>query len=202
MSPRPAAVAGVLLALVAGCGISTGGTPEPIPASDVPYGLLSPSPSPSAPTDPGPTQAASLVYLLAGEDTLVPRAREVGGGSLRERLDDLLGDLAEGPNDVERRDELSTALPPDVSLTVAEIAGTTATVDIAGPADAPSGWASRRAVAQIVLTATSLDGVDAVRLTLGGEPVDAPLPSGELTSEPLTAEDYAVFLGVPPAPPS
>jgi len=72
----------------------------------------------------------------------------------------------------------------------------------------PSGGASRRAVAQLVLTATSLQGVDAVRLTIGGDPVEAPLPTGELTSAPLTAADYAVFLTAPeppsavPAPPS
>ena len=56
-------------------------------------------------------------------------------------------------------------------------------------------------MAQIVLTATSVPGVDAVRLTLSGAPVEAPLPSGELTSEPLNADDYATFL-VPVTSPS
>ncbi|HZB21324.1 MAG TPA: GerMN domain-containing protein, partial [Blastococcus sp.] len=63
-----------------------------------------------------------------------------------------------------------------------------------------SGAAGRRAVAQLVLTATSLQGVDAVQLTIGGEPVEAPLPTGELTSAPLTAADYAVFLTAAEAP--
>jgi hypothetical protein len=56
-------------------------------------------------------------------------------------------------------------------------------------------------VAQIVLTATNVIGINSVRLTLSGDPVEAPLPDGELTSEPLTAEDYAVFL-TPPSPPA
>jgi spore germination protein GerM len=54
-------------------------------------------------------------------------------------------------------------------------------------------------VGQIVLTATSLPGVRGVRLTLDGEPLEAPLPSGELTSAPLTAEDYAALLSSPPS---
>jgi hypothetical protein len=77
----------------------------------------------------------------------------------------------------------------------------TATVDIGGVVDAPSGWATRRTVGQLVLTATSVPGIDAVRLTLTGDPVEAPLPDGELTSDPLTADDYAVFL-TPPTPPT
>jgi spore germination protein GerM len=77
---------------------------------------------------------------------------------------------------------------------VAQLSDGTATIDIDGPDEAPSGGASRLAVAQIVLTATSVPGVDAVRLTLSGEPVEAPLPSGQLTSAPLTAADYAALL--------
>ena len=77
--------------------------------------------------------------------------------------------------------------------------GNTVTIDIAVPDDASSGWESRRAVGQIVLTATSVPEVRRVRLTRDGEPVEAPLPDGELTSDPLTARDYADFL-VPPTP--
>jgi hypothetical protein len=74
-------------------------------------------------------------------------------------------------------------------------------VDLTAEAEPPSGWASRRAVAQIVLTATSVPGVRAVLLTLAGEPVEVPLPSGELTADPVTAADYEELLR-PPAPPS
>jgi len=86
-------------------------------------------------------------------------------------------------------------------LTVADLSGATATIDLGGAAEAPSGQESRRAVAQIVLTATSLPGVDAVLLTRAGQRVDAPLPSGQLTSRPLTDDDYQPLL-TPPATPS
>ena len=85
-----------------------------------------------------------------------------------------------------------------MELDVAEVSGGTVTIDIAGPVDAPSGADGRVAVAQIVLTATSEREVHAVRLSRDGETVEAPLPDGELTSEPLTADDYASFVTTPP----
>jgi hypothetical protein len=197
---RAAAVGAVLLGL-AGCGVPTGGHPTTIAASDVPYGLASPSSGATAPPSAQSAVESSLVFLLAEDGRLVPRPRDVGGSARRDRLALLLRDLASGPTAAERDEHLSTGLPPDVRLTVAGMAGATATIDIELPAEAPTGWASRRAVAQIVLTATTVPGVEAVLLTLAGEPVEAPLPSGELTTDPLTAADVDAFLD-PPAPPS
>jgi hypothetical protein len=184
---------------VAGCGVPTSGEPTTIPASDVPYGLA--SPTPSAPTgEPSRTTLVETgIYLVTRDDTLVARGRELPDGPLDERLDELLAQLAAGPTTQERADELSTALPPEVELTAAEVSDGTVTIDIAGPVDAPSGWESRRAVAQIVLTATSVPNVRAVRLSREGQPVEAPLPDGELTSAPLTADAFTSFL-TPPAP--
>jgi spore germination protein GerM len=134
------------------------------------------------------------------DERLVGLARDVTGAGTEERVADLLAELADGPSAAERDQQLSTALPPDVRLTVGRLSGGTATIDIAVPAQAPSGVASRRAVGQVVLTATSLPGVDAVRLTFAGDPVEAPLPSGELTSDALTESDYEAFLTAPPTP--
>ena len=188
--------------VVAGCGIPTGGEPRTIAASDVPYGLASPAPGPTAAPTPEPLADPSRIFLVDAGDSLVARGREVDGDSPEERLEALLAALASGPTSEERDEQLSTALPPDVRLRLGEVSEGTVTIDIDGPAEAPSGLASRRAVAQIVLSATSVPGIDAVRLTLAGEPVEAPLPSGELTSAPLTAADYAGFVTGTPAPPS
>ncbi|MGY1822004.1 GerMN domain-containing protein [Geodermatophilus sp. SYSU D00079] len=185
--------------VLAGCGVPTGGPAETIPASEVPFGLTSPSAPPSPTVAPEPQPDAGRVYLAAPDDRLVPRPREVTGPSLRDRLDDLLGALAAGPTTAERDLQLSTALPPDVQLAVTDLTDRTATIDLTGPAEPPAGSASRRAVAQLVLSATSVPGVDAVVLTLDGEPIDAPLPSGQLSSAPLTAADYAAYLAPPPA---
>jgi hypothetical protein len=210
VSPRRARLGAVGLgvAVLAGCGVPTGGPAETIPPSEIPFGLTSPSAPPSPTAAPEPRPDAGRVYLAAPDDSLVPRPRGVTGPSLRDRLDDLLGALAEGPTAAELDLQLSTALPPDVELAVAGLTGGTATIDLTGPADPPAGSASRQAVAQVVLSATSVPGVDAVVLTLDGEPIDAPLPSGQLSSAPLTAGDYAAYLtpaptATPaPAPPS
>ncbi len=185
---------------LAGCGVPAGGTPRAIPSSEVPYGLADPSPAPTAPGTAVPLETPSQVYFLSAQDVLVGVPREVEGATLRDRLADLLAALETGPSDAERREQLSTLLTPEARLSLTDLTDHVATIDIALPAGAPSGAASRRAVAQLVLTATSLSGVDAVSLTIGGDPVEAPLPTGELTSSMLTASDYAVFLTAPATP--
>ncbi|MGZ8751039.1 MAG: GerMN domain-containing protein [Pseudonocardia sp.] len=195
-----ALLAGVVVGL-AGCGVPTSGDPTTIAASDIPYGLA--SPTPSTPTSPSPQTmlVQTGIYLVTPEETLVLRGREVGSGTRRDQLDALLDFLAEGPTGTERDDELSTALPPEVRLDVEDLSASTVTIAISGPTDVPSGGQSRRAVAQIVLTATSVAGVDAVLLTLHGEPLEAPLPDGALTTAPLTARDFEPFLTAPvPSP--
>ena len=185
---------------VAGCGVPAGGEPQAIPSSEVPYGLADPTPSPTGPSTAVPVEAPSQIFLLSAQEVLVGVPREVEGISVRDRLADLLAELEAGPSDAERKQQLSTLLTPETRLSLTELSERTATIDIGLPTGAPSGAASRRAVAQLVLTATSLRGVDDVVLTIGGDPVEAPLPTGELTSAPLTAADYEVFLTAPAAP--
>lgn len=191
----------VLLAGLGGCGVPTGAPAAAIPDSEVPTGLHSAGGTSAPVPTAEPVADPARVYLV-GADALVPRAREITGASPEERLEDLLDDLADGPTSVELDEQLSTALPPDVELSVAELAAGTATIDISDATQAPSGWASRLAVAQLVLTAASLPGVDGVLLTLDGQPVEAPLPSGALTTGVLTGADYAALLSVEAAPPS
>ena len=180
-----------LLAVLPGCGVPTGGEPSTIAATDVPYGLADSSPSPTPATPPEAKVDAPRVYWVTATDTLVPRSREVSGSTRRARLADLLEQLAAEPTADERDEQLSTALPPEVRLRVTRLDGGTATIGVDALAEAPAGLSGRRAVAQIVLTATSVPGVDAVLLELAGEPIEAPLPDGALTDRPLTAQDYA-----------
>ncbi len=188
-----AAAAGLAVAVLAGCGVPTGGEPRTIAATDVPYGLASPSPT-ATPTAPAEANVdGSGVHWLTTDGTLVPRVREVSGTTRRERLASLLDQLAAGPTPTERDEQLSTSLPPEVRLSVTGLEGGTATIDLDSFVQAPAGVAGRRAVAQLVLTATSVPGVQSVLLELAGEPIEAPLPAGELTAGPLTAQDYAAF---------
>lgn len=188
----------VAAAVLAGCGVPTGDAPETIAPTDIPYGLAAPATTSPTAASSAPTGDRPRVYLVDQDDVLVPSGREVSGSTTRDRLADLLGQLAAGPTGGERNDQLTTALPPGTTLTVGKVSGDLVTVEL-GTVQAPSGQQSRRAAAQIVLTATSLPQVHGVVLTHGGEQVEAPLPSGELTSEPLTADDYASLLVAPPS---
>ncbi len=198
---RPAACLSVVVALtiVSGCGVPTGGDPETIARSEVPYGLLSPAAPAPAPSTSATREDPPRVYLIGPDDVLVAGGRAVDGAGLRQRLDDLLGQLASGPTAGEREAELTTALPPGVPLSLDAVDDATLTRDHVGPAEAPSGAQSRLAVGQIVLTATSLSAVDAVLLTRDGKQIEAPLPSGELTTDPLTTTDYDELLAAPPS---
>ncbi|MGY1774128.1 GerMN domain-containing protein [Blastococcus sp. SYSU D00813] len=195
---RRAAGGLLALALLGGCGLG-GGEAEAIRDSDVPYGLLSPTSSPPGPAAPSAEDGGARVYLLGPGDVLTPSDRQVSGTGLRERLGDLLDQLAAGPTADERAGALTSVLPPGTGLAVTAVDGGTVTVDLSGPGEAPDGQESRLAVAQIVLTATTLADVRAVLLTQDGEPLEAPLPSGELTADPLTAADYGPLLVAPPS---
>jgi hypothetical protein len=188
-----------VVVLPAGCGVPTGAAPETLAATDVPYALMSPSPGSPAATSSPAREDRPRVYLVDADDVLVPSGRDVSGKTPAERVDDLLAQLAAGPTSGERDAEFTTALPPRLTFSTTRVDGGTATVDLSGASDAPAGEQSRRAVGQIVLTATSVPGITAVLLTHDGEPVEAPLPSGELTSAPLTAADYRPLLGAPPS---
>ena len=67
-------------------------------------------------------------------------------------------------------------------------------VDIRSGDLAPSPSRLPLAVGQLVLTLSSIEGIDDVALTAAGSPIQAPLPGGALTDRPLRADDYAALL--------
>ncbi|MGY1742615.1 MULTISPECIES: GerMN domain-containing protein [unclassified Blastococcus] len=168
-------------------------------SAEGPYGLLSPSSSPSAQPPSEATEQRAELYLLGPDDVLVPSPREVRGAGLCDRLGDRLGQLAAGPTADERARQLTTVLAPGVRLAVTAVDQGTVTVDLTGPGETPDGSESRLAVAQIVLTAGTLPEVRGVLLTHDGEPLETPLPTGELTTRPVTAADYQELLVAPPS---
>jgi spore germination protein GerM len=197
--------AAVLLAAVlvggAGCGVPVQGDPTPVPVDQLPYGLGSTAPATTTAPTTEPSAESPHVYFVGPRETLVARQRGVSGDSVLRELTALLASLQAGPSPDELAMQLSSALGPGITLHVTGVVHGTATVDIAGTGDLPAGRGSRLASGEIVLTATSVPGVDTVVLTRNGDPVEALLPNGELTDAPLTASDYAILL-VAPAPAS
>ena len=64
-------------------------------------------------------------------------------------------------------------------------------MDLSGDAAGLTATDSPLTVAQVVLTITSVPGIDTVRLTRDYAPIDVPRANGSLTSELLTSDDYA-----------
>jgi hypothetical protein len=190
------AAGAVVAGALAGCGAPTSATVEPL--TDVPYNLMSPAPgATSAPTaDP---ETRPLVFLVR-DDVLVPvKAPEVTGDSVTATVTATLARLAEGPGEEARDQGLSSALGPDVGIALKGMEGARAVIDVQPGAQVPTAGRLPLAVGQIVLTVLSVPGVESVALTAGGEPIQAPLPGGELTDRPLVASDYLPLTAATPS---
>jgi hypothetical protein len=195
---RPALVRlalAVSVAVPAGCGVPSESEPRPIAA--VPYGLLSPGETatsrPSAAAGPGPS-----VYLLQDDDRLEPVEVSTTGPGAQEAVRAVLAQLSAGPSEQERAAGLATALGPEVTVSLRRLVGDTAEVDVGASASVASAGRLPLAVGQVVLSVTSVGGVSRVVLTEAGRPLEAPLPGGALTSNPLTAADYRSLVGSRP----
>ncbi|GAB2681460.1 GerMN domain-containing protein [Thalassiella azotivora] len=189
---------------LAACGAPHEGRSRSLEPTQVPYGLLNPPPAPTAsPTDAPPGRTVPQVYLLDADDRLVPQASTVDATGLRSVARQVLAQLAAGPTESQRRAGLSSALGPEVTLELLEIEGTTATVEVELPTREPSADRLPLAVGQIVLSLTSVAGVESVRLVQDDERVAAVLPGGNRAEGAVRATDYLPLLapGVqPPAP--
>ncbi len=191
-----AAAAAVAALLLAGCGAPRSGQPVRVPDDDVPYSLLSPRPTTQPATTSPAASARLLVHFTRGRQLVaVPITRPQAGRNAL--VAEALRALAAGPGEVERRQGLGTAVPPGTRLSLVGVDGSTAIVSwAAGDAEPPSAQVSL-AVGQVVLTVTSFTGLSQVSFIRDGQPVDVPLPSGELASRPVRAVDYAPLLIAP-----
>lgn len=180
-------VAALVLLGAVGCGVPRDQAPTQVDRAEVPFGLLS-EPSPPAAEDPEDPAGAGRpqAFFITDADRLLGVPLEAGPGAL---LPTAIAELSAGPDRSERSRGLGTAIPPGLTLSVTRLDRGTVTIDLQGE-PGPMGEQTPLAVAQIVLTATSVPGVERVVLTRQGEPLEAQLPDGGLTAAPLTARDY------------
>ena len=195
----PVCVVGVILALaigLAGCGVPRQGHATVI--GDVPYALLEPEPAgPSAPA--GPVSPRPNVYFVHDQDVVPVNGPDTEPTNTEAAVRAVLDRLSSGPTDRERDSGLTTALGPDTSVKLDALDGRLARIDLAAGDQVPAPARVPLAVAQIVLTVTSVPGVTSVLLTRDGTPVELPLPGGALTDQPVSAQDY-LSLTSQPAP--
>ncbi|KGN33027.1 hypothetical protein N802_16435 [Knoellia sinensis KCTC 19936] len=163
--------------LIAGCGVSLQDEPERIDRDRATPGTTAPS------AEAG--QLEATVYLVR-DDRLVPVQRRL------RRTDgtELLRSLFAGPLADERKLGLRTALLPGLA------AGRVSLVDSVAVVEVPAQVAQREgpdhvlAVAQIVFTLTTAEGVRSVQLARSGTPTPAPAGDGHLVVRPLTRADF------------
>lgn len=177
---RLVAVVAVLLFLAtAGCGIPLQSEPE---ALDI---QISPVSLPPAADVVGP--APTTIYLVR-DGALSPVAREPADGT-----EATLRLLLDGPTLPEERDGVRSAIPPNTEVLGLEEVGGVTVVDLSAAFANIGGSDEILAVGQIVVTLAS-EGAAQVGFELEGSPVAIPLPSGALTTEPVTLADYEVLL--------
>jgi spore germination protein GerM len=179
------AISALIAAVVvlAGCSIQPDASPNDLPADraevfgDVATGDVA--------------AGTNRIYLLAPTDPeAAPRLRSVQRDVPTTPASVLLS-LFAGANVTERDSLLDTAIPTDIELLAApRSVGQVLTIDLNDVFDELTPDGLRLAVAQIVSTATDIDGVESVQLRIDGEPRVWPLGNGELTDRPLTRFDY------------
>ena len=181
---------GCVLAVLAGCGLAPSSDLENIDPQSLPQRLIATG-SPAGTASPEPSAGGGAVYFLR-DDRLVQVPARLEPASGPGAVQQLLDLLTAGPDSANRERGYSTALTPATRLRLTRLDGDLVTLDLTVDQLPPD---QTTAIAQIVLTVTSLPEVNALRLTINGQPINAPLSSGAQTDRPLTREDYADMLG-------
>jgi hypothetical protein len=181
--------AGLVLAalLAVGCGIPEDRHPTVLPGGVITPGLGSTTTTGTTPSRPEPAMEAT-VFLVRAEH-VAPVVRR----TTRADLQTVLDLLVTGPTEAELGAGMRTAISPQNQLHSVAVNGTTAVIDVTSAFVEVAGQEQILALAQVVLTATTVPGITEVRFALEGQPVDVPRADGTLSSGPLTAIDYAAL---------
>lgn len=172
------ALIGLCLAVVA-CGVPLDPVPEVVERE-----VGAPDPE-VAELEADDLVAASL--YLVDEGVIVPVTRD-----LPEPVDTLtiLESLLGGTTEPEERRGLRTSIPDATRVLDLKQTGSTVRLDLSSDFAAVGGEEELLAVAQVVLSVTEVEGVEAVVFELEGVQTDVPLPNGVLTDEPVSGSDY------------
>ncbi|TFV57712.1 hypothetical protein E4P41_14080 [Geodermatophilus sp. DF01-2] len=175
---RRAALALAAVLGVTSCGLGVQPGPEPV---DIPR----PSTAESGP--PGALDGPRVTVWFVRGSRLEPVERPTD----RPGIDAALDALVVGPTRAEVVDGLRTALSPQSLMPDRPASGhPVVTVEVAREFTEVAGGNQLLATAQVVFTVTGFPGVETVRITADGSPVEVPTDDG-LTAEPVGRDDYA-----------
>jgi hypothetical protein len=179
---RSGAAMAIAVALLAACGVSPDASPRDLPRDEQ---VIAPLPVATG----GEAEGPDRIYLAApGETRLL---RSVSRDTVSRR--DLLEVLLAGPNDDELDQQYTTFLPAELELVDTFQQGPLLFLDLSSEILELTGQPLSQALAQIVYTATELDGVKRVQITVDGQTKSWPRPVGGNTAAPLSIYDYPGF---------
>jgi hypothetical protein len=184
---------GSVVLVLSACGVPADDEPHAADLGDDPYGLLAPSTTVQTVTTL-PVVTASQQVFMVRDDQLTPVNRTVASPP---NLGSVLASLIQGPTDAETSSGVRTAVNSQANVLSAQVANGVATIDLN---DAFAGLQLHEqilAIGQIVYTATAMDGVTNVRISIDGTPSSVPRADGSAAIGDLTRADYAL---VAPAP--
>jgi hypothetical protein len=184
----------VAVLVAAGCGVPQEDVATVTRDEDVPFDLLAPATTTTSTTTTTlpevPLDRIVEVCFVQG-DGVLPVERTL---ARRRTLDEVVEALRRGPTPEEQTLGLSTALPAPEAVGPISLAGGTVTVTLGEAFTEATAPAQLLAIAQLVCTLTGQPGVGRVQFTLGGLPVQVPLPDGSLAGGSVSRDDYAPLL--------
>jgi spore germination protein GerM len=198
MTNRPSALrvlavaAALLVAVSSGCGLSANSQPQVIEASDLPPELLTANPSSSTTLAASPATTSATVYFLTRQDgvtRLVPVQREMADAT---RPGDRLIALLGTPTAEEAAAGIITSIPSDTVLLDTELDDATdeLRIELSRALFDVQGEELRNAFAQLVWTATDLDGVRRVTFVIDGQTYRVPDDAGIEQPGPVGRANY------------
>jgi spore germination protein GerM len=173
----------VLVAVASACAIQPDTSPRDIPNDDR---ALS---DPLVPAEGGESAGSTRVYLVKDSDDGTPQLRAVLR-SVDSTPTGVMQELFKGPNTLEEDDGITTAVPRGLVLRSARSAAGVLTVDVSSELLDEPAPKLQLAIAQIVFTASELEGVRKVRVSVIGTIRPWPDGEGELRTSALTIYDY------------
>lgn len=191
MRPRGLAAGAVLAALLAACSPGAQEQPDVIAKRDVPFQLLDTTSTSTHASEPDDAAPDFSIYLVAGERLVaLPRSSNGAPPSPGTALHALL----EGATDVEDQVGITSAIPNGTRILRLTRSGPELGIDLARGIITPAADETL-AVGQLVLTATSLAGIEQVRFRVDGTTVQVPTGDGTLAEGAVTRAQYEELLG-------
>jgi hypothetical protein len=188
MTSRLLILGALLVLLVTACSPGSQEEPEAIARRDVPFQLLETTTTTREPPADDTAQRFD-VYLVSG-DRLVASSRSTDASPTAVSA---LRALIVGPTTADDQLGIGTAIPPATRLVAVARDAEMLDIDLSREFMSSASDGSL-AVGQLVLTATSLPGIERIRFRIDGMPVEVPTGDGALAHGPVTRDDYANLL--------